>query len=159
MEYYCDKLNFKFQVPNNDFKPITDEGKVKIFNMDEDQLKLNLFIFFELKNSRPTGRYFQIVADPGTYSNKEELEKGQDLSRDNIKKFFPELEQISELDLMPQNIRKCVWKRPDGSLMSQYYMGVNNKYMICVSGDISAKNDDLDTLMANICFSVSSPRN
>ena len=63
------------------------------------------------------------------------------------------MELISETDIMPQNIRNCVWKRPDGSILSQYYMAKNG-FMFCVAGDISKQYDSLDSLMASVCLSV-----
>lgn len=154
MRFNCENLGFHFEMNDNNYIPLNDEGKIKFFNMGEQELKQNLFIFMEVKDNKFTGRFFQITLDGGRYPTLEDVKKGQDLCRDNIKKFLPNIELISEKNIMPQNIRNCVWKRPNGSILSQYYMSING-FMFCVSGDISRQYDSLDSLMSSVCMSVS----
>lgn len=153
MRFDCKDLGFHFEMNNNNYIALNNEGKIKFFNMGEQQLRQNLFTFMEVIDNKFTGRYFQMVLDGGRYSTLEEVKKGQDLCRDNVKKFAPQLELIEETNIMPQNIRNCVWKRPNGSILSQYYMAKNG-FMFCVAGDISEQHDSLDNLMAFVCMSV-----
>lgn len=153
MRYDCPNLGFHFEMNDNNFIPLSKEDKIALFNMDEQQLKQNLFFFMEVKDKKFTRRYFQIVLDDGFYPTLEDVKKGQDLCRDNVQSFAPQFKLIAETDTIPQNIKNCVWKRPDGTILSQYYMAKNG-YMFCVAGDISKQNDSLDNLMASVCMST-----
>ncbi len=153
MRFDCKDLGFHFNMNNDNFIALNDEEKIKFFNMGIQQLRQNLYIFMEVNDNKFTGRYFQMTLDAGRYPTLEDVKKGQDLCVENIKKFAPQMELISETDIMPQNIRNCVWKRPDDSILSQYYMAKNG-YMFCVAGDISKQYDSLDSLMASVCLSV-----
>lgn len=155
MRFNCRDLGFHFEMNNNNFIPLNNEGKVKFFNMGEQQLRQNLFTFMEVNDNKFTGRYFRMTLDAGRYPTLEDVKRGQDLCRENVKKFAPQMELIDETNIMPQNIRNCVWKRPDGSILSQYYMSKNG-FMFCVAGDISQQKDALDCLMASVCMSVTS---
>ena len=153
MRFDCKDLGFHFNMNNDNFIALNDKEKIKFFNMGIQQLRQNLYIFMEVNDNKFTGRYFQMTLDAGRYPTLEDVKKGQDLCVENIKKFAPQMELISETDIMPQNIRNCVWKRPDGSILSQYYMAKNG-FMFCVAGDISKQYDSLDSLMASVCLSV-----
>lgn len=153
MRFDCKDLGFHFEMNDKNYIALNDEGKIKFFNMGEQQLKQNLFTFMEVIDNKFTGRYFQIVLHGGRYPTLEEVKKGQDLRRDIVKKFDPQLELINETTIMPQNIRNYVWKRPNGSILSEYFMGKNG-FMFCVGGDISEPHDSLDNLMASVCMSV-----
>lgn len=155
MRFDCKELGFHFEMNDNNYIPLNDEGKIKFFNMGEQQLRQNLFVFMEVCNNKFTGRYFQMTLDEGRYPTIEDVKRGQDLCRENVKKFVPELELISESNIMPQNIRNCVWERPNGSILSQYYMSKNG-FMFCVAGDITQRHDSLDSLMSFVCMSVTS---
>lgn len=153
MRFDCKDLGFHFEMNNNNYIALNNEGKIKFFNMGEQELRQNLFTFMEVMDNKFTGRYFQMTLDGGRYPTLEDVKRGQDLCRDNIKKFAPQMELINETTIMPQNIRNCVWARPDGSIFSQYYMSKNG-FMFCVAGDISGQYDSLDNLMASVCMSV-----
>ena len=153
MKFNCENLGFHFEMNDNNYMPLNNEGKIKFFNMGEKELKQNLFIFMEVKDNKFTGKFFQMTLDNGRYPTLEDVKRGQDLCRDNVKKFSPNIELISETNIMPNNIRNCVWKRPNGSILSQYYMSKNG-FMFCVGGDISQQYDSLDSLMASVCISV-----
>lgn len=153
MRFDCKDLGFHFEMGNDNYIALNDEDKIKFFHMGEQQLRQTPFIFVEVNDNKLTGRYFQITLDRGRYPTLDEIKKGQDLCRDNVKRFFPNFELIDEANIMPQNIRKCVWKKPDGSILSQYYMSKNG-FMFCVSGDILQQYDPLDCLMASVCISV-----
>lgn len=153
MRFDCKDLGFHFEMNDNNYIALNNEGKIKFFNMGEQQLRQNLFTFMEVNNNKFTGRYFQMTLDGGRYPTLEDVKRGQDLCVDNIKKFAPQMQLISQSNIMPQNIRRCVWRRPDGSILSQYYMAKNG-YMFCVAGDVSQADDSLDNLMAFVCMSV-----
>lgn len=153
MRFDCKDLGFHFQMNNDNYIPINDEWKIKLFNMSEQQLRQNLFTFMEVNDNTFTGRYFQMTLDGGRYPTLEDVKRGQDVCVNNIKKIAPQMQLIGEFNIMPQNIRHCVWRKPNGSILSQYYMAKNG-YMFCVAGDVSQANDSLDNLMASVCMSV-----
>ncbi len=153
MRFDCKELGLYFEMNNTNYIALNDEGKIKFFNMSEQQLRKNLYTFIEVIDKQFTGRWFQMTLDGGRYPTLEDVKMGQDLCRDNVKRFFPDMELISESNIMPQNIRNCVWKRPDGSILSQYFMS-KNTFMFCVAGDIGKQYDSLDNLMSSVSLSV-----
>lgn len=153
MRFECKELGFHFEMNDNNFISLNEQGKIKFFNFTEQQLKQNLFVFMETKDDKFTGRYFQMTLDGGRYPTAEDVKNGQDNCIANVKRAVPDLRLLSETTIMPNNIRSCLWKRTDGSLFSQYYMAKNG-YMFCVAGDVSRAHDDLDNLMAFVCMSV-----
>lgn len=151
MRYNCDELDLCFEMNDDRFVALSRNEKIRLFHMNDFQLRQNLALFAEVKNEKYTGRYFQISVDMGRFPTTEAVKKGQDLCIKNVKKFFPNFEILAE-DELPDNIRKCVWQKPDGKIMSQYYISKNG-FMLCVAGDVTSEFDELDTLMENVSMS------
>ena len=153
MRFDCKDLGLYFEMNDKNYVAINDETKVKILKMPEAQLKQNLFVFAEVSGQKFTGRMFQMTLDTGRYTTPEEVKRGQDLCRDTVAKFVPGIMLLSEANIMPQNIRNCVWQRANGSIISQYYVAKNG-FLICIDGEVKQAHDDLDDLMAAVSMSV-----
>lgn len=154
MRFDSRELGFHFEMNDNRFVSLTDEGKAKIMGFNETQIKQTPFVFVEVnKEKKLTGRYFSLTLDSGIYPTDEDVKNGQNLNIANMKKTYPNFELISETTIMPNNIRNAVWKLPNETILSQYYMAKNG-HMFCVGSTVSKQHDDLDNLMASVCMSV-----
>ncbi len=155
MRYSCRDLGIYFDLYDENFVTLNDEGKVKFFKMSEQDLKQNLYVFMETRDNKFTGRNIQINLDPGFYPTLDDVKRGQDLCRDNVLKYMPNVKLISETNMIPQNIRKCVWDISGAAILSQYYVSKKG-YMFCIAGAITEPHDSLDELMASVAISMTS---